>query len=147
MVLDRMLKVSVSYLDPRLPQDRFTELHQMIVLATVVSKEFGVEDKADMFVSFPGDLMTSGVGEQLLVEILAIGKHYRTVDMEHFERLSRRIARELYVGDYGTDIVCTGLVEEREGEYPSGLEPIPVYRLKKGTPEADQIEVDTLRKD
>lgn len=63
-----MLTVKVWCL-PKIPQRQLQELHKGIVAAVASVKETEVHSERDMLSLFPADMMSYGLGQEILVEI------------------------------------------------------------------------------
>lgn len=66
-----MLIIKVWCLPP-MPETKLRELHKNIVTAVVGIKELSFKDETDMVCLFPSDMMSYGLGEEIVVEVTGL---------------------------------------------------------------------------
>jgi len=68
-----MITVKVWYLPCDESEEDMNHLHQTIVSAVKCFRELGIKNENDMLCLFVPDLMTYGLGDEILVEIDGVG--------------------------------------------------------------------------
>lgn len=63
---------------PQETEEKLRRLHKTIVAAVVDVPELGLRDENDMTVLFPTDMMTYGLGQEIVIEISVFEKPERT---------------------------------------------------------------------
>ncbi len=75
-------------------EDDLRRLHQNIVAAVVAVPELGLRDENDMTCLFPPDMMSYGLGSEVIVEVNGLfEKPERTIDVRH--RLAKSIGQRV----------------------------------------------------
>ncbi len=68
---------------PRLEESKLREIHKTVVSAVVGIEELGLKGENDMTVLFPPDMMSYGLGTEVIVEILIFDKPERTEEVQN----------------------------------------------------------------
>ncbi len=69
-----MLVIKVWCL-PRVTEKKLRKLHKNIVAAVVSVKKLGLKNESDMTCLFPSDMMSYGLGEEIIIEITSTLDH------------------------------------------------------------------------
>jgi hypothetical protein len=75
---------------PKLEEEKLQELHKGLVAAAVAVEEFGVHDEHDMVNLFPPDMMSYGLGSEIIVEAMEVA-HLPFAPPHAYYRLGREL--------------------------------------------------------
>lgn len=80
---------------PKMSEKQLNELHRNIVDAVISVEKLGLKDENDMTCLFPPDMMSYGLGEEIIVEVTGLfEKPERTEEVRQL--LATRLGREVH---------------------------------------------------
>ena len=110
---------------PQMTEEQLNKLHKNIVQAVVGITELGLKDESDMTCLFPPDMMSYGLGEEIVIEVTGLFEgpgRTKTVGNDWHQRLGKRSAR--YSQKLTSNVSSTNLIRNKCSG-PAGCDSAP----------------------
>jgi hypothetical protein len=91
-----MLTIKTWCLPNDLSEDELNDLHTAIVDAVVSVPEIRVKDESEMLNLFPRDLMSYGLGTEIIIEITKVSADCSDVALERLVRVVAYAVRKMF---------------------------------------------------
>jgi hypothetical protein len=85
--------VRVSCLPADLTEEQLRDIHKSIVAEAMAMPEFGIKDERHMTVLFPPDMMSYGLGSEIIIEVLSGAFDRFDLGIDSKEKFARAMVR------------------------------------------------------